>query len=119
MEDNEAIRLGITFDSNIINEKDFNCDSPIYNIYYRGNRFYCYEKGWTDLFHSDTNIKKGDYLTLRVKDRILNYFLNGKSLADSYYINSSDINNKEMYLLIHRRNIINDCQIIYSYELYD
>ena len=35
----EAVRVGITFDSNIINEKRYNYDEPPYKIYYKGNRF--------------------------------------------------------------------------------
>ena len=119
IDNNEPIRVGITFDKNIIYEKTYSLDSPKYNIYYRGNRFYSYEKGWSDLFHSDKNIKKEDYLTLKVKDGKLSYCLNGISLEDSYLINSNDINNKEMYLLIHRKNKVNECQIIYLYELND
>ena len=35
----DMIRAGITFDSNIINEKRYNYDEPPYKIYYKGNRF--------------------------------------------------------------------------------
>ena len=110
-------RVGITFDSNIINEKDFDSDSPTQIFIIEIISFILTKKDGL-IYFTLMKIKKGDYLTLKVKDGKLNYFLNGVSLGDSYLINRSNIS-KELYLLIHRRNYFSDCQIIYLYELYD
>ena len=113
----ENIRIGITFDSNIINEKNKDLDEPPYNIYYKGKRFYTYEKGWSDHFKSEITIKEGDDLIIKVKDGNMSYFHNDVSLGDPYPINNC--NNKEMHLLIHKRKDNLNCQLLYIYELID
>ena len=115
-------RVGITFDPSIIDEKNFNCDSPPYNIYTIGESlrmFYTQEKNWFKYFNSKRRIKQGDSLTIRLKNGRLDYFLNGNSIGNSYIININEINNKEMYLLVHRRNFGTDCELKYIYELID
>ena len=118
MEQSEWIRLGITFDSNIINEKRYYYDSPPYKIYYKGQRFYSYEENWIDEFISKS-MSKGDEIIIKLKDGYLNYFQNGKSLGKSYPICKDFIKNNQMYLLIHRRNKNSECELISIYELMD
>ena len=115
------IRFGITFDPNIIKETNYDMDDPKYNIYYLGqtmSSFYAYEKGWLiKYFKSDRELKNGDDLILKVKDGKLNYLLNGNSIGDPYILNKDIIDNKNMFLLIHRRNDKSECQLKYIYEL--
>ncbi len=118
----DMARVGITFDPSIIDEKNFNCDSPPYNIYTIGESlrmFYTQEKNWFKYFNSKRRIKQGDSLTIRLKNGRLDYFLNGNSIGNSYIMNINEINNKEMYLLVHRRNYGTDCELKYIYELID
>ena len=113
---------GITFDSNIINEKDDH-NSPKYNIYnkYEGRSdFYTYKKGWiSNYFKLDKGIKEGDDLIIKLKEGKLYYLCNGESIGDSYSLDLDEINNKNMYLLIHRRNTSSECKLEYIYELID
>ena len=117
----DLIRFGITFDPNIIKEKNYDMDDPKYNIYYLGqtmSSFYAYEKGWLiKYFKSDRELKNGDDLILKVKGGKLNYLLNGNSIGDPYILNKDIIDNKNMFLLIHRRNDKSECQLKYIYEL--
>ena len=117
----DLIRFGITFDPNIIKETNYDMDDPKYNIYYLGqtmSSFYAYEKGWLiKYFKSDRELKNGDDLILKVKDGKLNYLLNGNSIGDPYILNKDIIDNKNMFLLIHRRNDKSECQLKYIYEL--
>lgn len=117
------IRVGITFDPNIINETNYNIDSPKYNIYYKNqnsNWFYTYENGWIeDYFNNDECLRDGDDMVIKLKKGKLSYYLNGKTMGKSYPLDISEINNKEIYLLIHRRDIESNCQLKYIYELFD
>jgi hypothetical protein len=117
------IRVGITFDPNIINETNYNIDSPKYNIYYKNqnsNWFYTYEKGWIeDYFSNDECLRDGDDMVIKLKKGNLSYYLNGKTIGKSYPLDIAEINNKEIYLLIHRRDIESNCQLKYIYELFD
>ena len=117
----DMIRAGITFDSNIINEKEYNEDSPKYNIYYKGlENFYTYKKGWiSNYFKLDKGYKNGDDLIIKLKDGKLYYLCNGESIGDSYSLDLDEIDNKNMYLLIHRRNNLSECKLEYIYELID
>ena len=118
----EMIRVGITFDSGIINEKNNHLDSPKYVIYYKGQiskAFYCYNKGWIDYFNIGKNFESGDDLIIRVKEGKLSYYLNNQSMGDSYPLEKEDIDNKIMFLLIHRRDSDSNCQLEYIYELFD
>lgn len=113
------IRVGITFDPNIINEKKADQDSPKYNIYYLSQSLVLYNfgKGWINYSKLKKEIKEGDDLIINVKDGNLNFFLNGEFIMDSYPIEKEDIDKKDMYLLIHRRNKNSECELKYIYEL--
>ena len=115
------IRFGITFDPNIIKEKDFDLNDPPYNIYYlyQGlTDFYTYEKGWLgQFFKSDRSLKGGDDLILKIKDGKIYYFLNGNFLGDPFILDKDKINNNNMFLLIHRRDGESECQLRCIYEL--
>ena len=117
------IRAGITFDSNIINEKVYDENNPKYNIYYKyqgKQEFYTYKKGWiSNYFKLDKGIKEGDDLIIKLKEGKLYYLCNGESIGDFYSLDLDEINNKNMYLLIHRRNNESECKLEYIYELND
>ena len=116
------IRAGITFDPSIIKEKKYNLDSPNYNIYYKNQNsksFYTNNKGWFEYFKLDKCFKEEDDLIITVKDGKLGYLLNGSSMGDSYPIEKEDVNKKDMYLLIHRRNMNSQCELKYIYETLD
>ena len=115
------IRFGITFDPNIIKEKNYDMDSPPYNIYYLGkslSSFYAYEKGWLiKFFKPERELKDEDDLILKVKDGKLNYLLNGNSIGEPFSLDNDKISSKHMFLLVHRRNDNSECQLKYIYEL--
>ena len=115
----DMIRAGITFDTNIINEKDYAIDSPPYNIYYQGAiKFYDYKKGWLNHFNLG-KIKDGDNLIIKIMDGKLQFLLNNQ-FNDKYYpLKNDEINGKDMYLLIHRRNETANCELEYIYDLSD
>jgi hypothetical protein len=120
--DVDTVRIGITFDPNIIREiKDDN--SPNYKIYYihRDMRvFYDYhQKKWFRYFNGKNILKNGDDLTMILKDGKLGYLLNGKIIGEPYIVNSNDLNGENMYLLIHRRNSNSQCELKYIYEIID
>ena len=116
------IRVGITFDTNIINEKNENLDSPPYNIFYKSQnikRFYVHDKGWINLTTLDKCFKENDDLIIKVKNGELSYLLNGTDLGNSYTLNQEDIDSKKMYLLIHRRESDSQCELKYICEIID
>ena len=117
------IRIGITFDANIINETNYKNDSPKYKIYYKNqnaNCFYAYERGWIEnYFKNDEYLKDGDDMIIKLREGNLSYYLNGKSIGRSYPFDIEEINNKEIYLLIHRRDTESNCQLKYIYELFE
>ena len=117
------IRVGITFDPNIINEKDYDNDSPKYNIYYKAQRsktFYTYKMGWIqNYFQFDNGYKAGDDLIIKIKDGKLYYLCNGEPIGTYYQLNIDEIKNKNFYLLIHRRTNYSECKLEYIYELID
>ena len=120
--DVDLIRIGITFDPNIIRETiDDNC--PNYKIYYihKDMRvFYDYhQKKWFRYFNGKNILKKGDDLTVILKDGKLGYLLNGKVIGEPYVVNNNDLNGENMYLLIHRRNANSQCELKYIYEIID
>ena len=119
----DMIRFGITFDPNIIKEKSYGIDSPPYDIYYLGRSLtnvYAYEKGWINrCFRAERKLKDGDNLILKVKNGKLSYLLNGNSIGDPFELNKDKLNDKKMFLLIHRRDDISECQLKYIYELID
>ena len=113
------IRAGITFDPSVIKEKNYNWDSPNYNIYYIAEEtkyFYTNNNGWLKYFKLGKDFKEEDDLIITVKDGKLGYLLNGSSIGDSYPIEKEDVNKKDMYLLIHRRNKDSQCELKYIYE---
>ena len=117
------IRMGITFDSNIVKEKNIDNNSPLYDIYYiyEGlKNFYTYKRGWIhNVFKPGNELKSGDDLIMRLKNGKLSYLHNGVSIGDSYSLDINKINNKDFYLLVHRRNDYSQCQLKYIYELID
>ena len=120
--DVDTVRIGITFDPNIIREiSDDN--SPNYKIYYihRDMRvFYDYhQKKWFRYFNGKNLLKKDDDLTIILKNGKLGYLLNGKTIGEPYIVNSQDLNGENMYLLIHRRNSSSQCELKYIYEIID
>ena len=120
--DVDLVRIGLTFDSNIIKEaKDSN--NPNYKIYYilqDMKAIYDYhKKDWIKYFDGKNKLKNGDDLTVILKDGKLEYLLNGETIGKPYILNSKDINEETMYLLIHRRNSYSQCELKYIYELID
>ena len=118
----DYIRTGITFEPNIINESDYDLNCPGYNIYYilkDAKRFYTYDKGWFGYFKSEKGFEKGDDLIIKIKEGKIYYYINGESLGDPYPIKKSDIDSKNMYLLIHRRDKNSNCELKYLYEIFD
>ena len=120
--DVDLVRIGLTFDANIIREtKDSN--SPNYKIYYvlqDMKAIYDYNnKDWIKYFDGKNKLKNGDDLTVILKDGKLEYLLNGETIGKPYILNSNDINEETMYLLIHRRNSYSQCELKYIYELID
>jgi len=115
------IRFGITFDPNIIKEIIYDQDCPKYDIYYLCEyltSFYTYKKGWLQsIFKTDRKLKDGDYLILKIKDGKIYYLFNGNSIGDPYILDKDEIKDKNMFLLIHRRNKSSECQLKYIYEL--
>ena len=114
------VRIGITFDSKIANEKQ-DINSPNYKIYYLlqdMNTFFSYnENKWIKYFGGNNILKNEDDLTIILKNGELRYLLNGKDLGKSYIINDNDLDKEEMYLLIHRRNQYSQCELKYIYEI--
>ena len=114
------VRIGITFDSKIANEKQ-DINSPNYKIYYLlqdMNTFFSYnENKWIKYFGGNNILKNEDDLTIILKNGELRYLLNGKDLGKSYIINDNDLDKEEMYLLIHRRNKYSQCELKYIYEI--
>ena len=114
------VRIGITFDSKIANEKQ-DINSPNYRIYYLlqdMNTFFSYnENKWIKYFGGNNILKNDDDLTIILKNGELRYLLNGKDLGKSYIINDNDLDKEEMYLLIHRRNKYSQCELKYIYEI--
>ena len=120
--DVDLVRIGLTFDANIIREtKDSN--TPNYKIYYvlqDMKAIYDYNnKDWIKYFDGKNKLKNGDDLTVILKDGKLEYLLNGETIGKPYILNSNDINEETMYLLIHRRNSYSQCELKYIYELID
>lgn len=116
----DMVRIGITFDPNISNEKnDYN--EPKYKIYYILQDlidFYSYKNNkWEKYFNGKNKLKNGDDLIIIVKNRELKYLVNGKDLGKGYKINNEDLDKEDMYLLIHRRNQYSQCEIKYIYEI--
>jgi hypothetical protein len=118
--DVEMIRIGITFDSNIVNEKK-DINAPNYKIYYilqdLNNFFSYHERKWQKFFKFSNKLKNGDDLTIILNKGQLKYLINGEDLGKSYPIESSDLDEEEMYLLIHRRNQYSQCEIKYICEI--
>ena len=114
------VRIGITFDSKIANEKQ-DINSPNYKIYYLlqdMNTFFSYnENKWIKYFGGNNILKNDDDLTIILKNGELRYLLNGKDLGKSYIINDNDLDKEDMYLLIHRRNKYSQCELKYIYEI--
>ena len=114
------VRIGITFDSKIANEKQ-DINSPNYRIYYLlqdMNTFFSYnENKWIKYFGGNNILKNEDDLTIILKNGELRYLLNGKDLGKSYIIDDNDLDKEEMYLLIHRRNKYSQCELKYIYEI--
>ena len=114
------VRIGITFDSNISNEKQ-DINSPNYKVYYLlqdMNTFFSYnENKWIKYFNGKNILKNEDDLTIILKNGELRYLLNGEDLGKSYIINNNDLDEEEMYLLIHRRNQYSQCELKYIYEI--
>ena len=114
------VRIGITFDSKIANEKQ-DINSPNYKIYYLlqdMNTFFSYnENKWIKYFGGNNILKNEDDLTIILKNGELRYLLNGKDLGKSYIINDNDLDKEDMYLLIHRRNKYSQCELKYIYEI--
>ena len=114
------VRVGITFDPNIINEKS-DLNSPEYKIYYilqDMNSFYSYhEKVWAKFYNGKNKLRNGDYLTITLKKGMLRYSVNNEDLGKYYYINKEDLDNNDMYLFIHRRNQYTQCELEYIYEI--
>ena len=115
----DMIRAGITFDPSIIYEKQADIDSPWYNIYYINQDLKLYNNNWIGYSKLGRVITEGDDLIIKVKDRKLNYLLNGVPIADCYPIKKEDIDRKDMYLLIHRRNKNSESELKYICELID
>ena len=118
--DVSMVRVGITFDSNIINDKKDN-NSPNYKIYYilqDLNDFYSYDnKKWNKVFQGKNQLKNGDDLTIILKGGELRYLHNGEDLGHSYKININDLNENDIYLLVHRRNPYSQCELKYIYDI--
>ena len=114
------VRIGITFDSKIANEKQ-DINSPNYKIYYLlqdMNTFFSYnENKWIKYFGGNNILKNEDDLTIILKNGELRYLLNGKDLGKSYIINDNDLDKEDMYFLIHRRNKYSQCELKYIYEI--
>ena len=114
------VRIGITFDSKIANEKQ-DINSPNYKVYYLlqdMNTFFSYnENKWIKYFGGNNILKNEDDLTIILKNGELRYLLNGKDLGKSYIINDNDLDKEDMYLLIHRRNKYSQCELKYIYEI--
>ena len=116
----EMVRIGITFDPNIVNEKK-DKNMPQYRIYYilqDLNDFYSYhEKKWKRYFGGRNRLKNGDDLTIILNNGKLKYLINGDDLGKEYTINNRDLDEENMYLLIHRRNQYSQCELKYIYEI--
>ena len=114
------VRIGITFDPNIVNEKK-DKNMPQYRIYYilqDLNDFYSYhEKKWKSYFGGRNRLKNGDDLTIILNNGKLKYLINGDDLGKEYTINNRDLDEENMYLLIHRRNQYSQCELKYIYEI--
>ena len=120
--DVDLVRIGLTFDSNIIKEtKDSN--NPNYKVCYilqdMKSIYDYHKKNWIRYFEGKNKLKNGDDLTVILKDGKLEYLLNGETIGKPYILNSKDINEETMYLLIHRRNSYSQCELKYIYELID
>ena len=96
-----------------------NGGDDIYYILKDAKRFYTYDKGWFGYFKSEKGFEKGDDLIIKIKEGKIYYYINGESLGDPYPIKKSDIDSKNMYLLIHRRDPISQCELKYIYEIFD
>ena len=113
------IRIGITFDENIIKEK-VDENQPLYKIYYISedlNQFYDLDNGWrNNIFKwNGEKLKKGDNLELTFLEGNLSYSVNGQKIDGTMKL--KDYDKKDIYLLIHRRNKLSNCQIVSIEEI--
>ena len=116
------LRIGISLDTDIINEKNGCLDSPQYRIYYKSQgprKFYSYESGWERVFNADRGFEKGDAVIMRLKNGEISYLINNEDIGRRFKMKIDEINNNEIYLLIHRREDTSQCEIKYIYELID
>ena len=112
-----SIRAGITFDKNIIN---FNSDAdcPQYDIYYiYQNLSACYslKGGWKHFQGNYRKLHTGDNIIITLFNKELKYKVNDTEINFSEKI--PEIDNKEMYLLVHDRNKNCNCNILYITEI--
>jgi len=112
------IRSGITLDKNIMNSnKDDN--TPKYDIYYVLEdlyEFYSLKGQWKSYKGIGRNLQKGDYMTITLLDGEMRYKVNETTLDFVENIQLQD--NKEIYLLVHDRNLKSKCNIIYITEIF-
>ena len=112
-----SIRAGITFDKNIIN---FNSDDdgPQYDIYYicqNLNACYSLKGGWKHFQGNYRNLHTGDNIIITLFNKELKYKVNDTEINFSEKI--PEIDNKEMYLLVHDRDKNCKCNILYITEI--
>ena len=118
----DMLRIGISFDTDIINEKNGCVDSPKYRIYYKSQgprKFYSYESGWKSVFNADRGFQKGDDVIMRLKNGEISYLINDEDIGRRFKMKIDEINNNKFYLLIHRREDTSQCEIKYICELID
>ena len=112
------IRSGITLDKNIINlNKDENC--PKYDIYYILEdlcEFYSLNGEWKNFKGITRKLQKGDSMTIALLDGIMRFKVNETILDFVENIQLQD--NKEIYLLVHDRNLNSKCNITYITEIF-
>ncbi len=114
------IRTGISFSKEIANDPN-DVNNPQYDIYCILEdlvQFYTKHNGWKNCFsRGGKSLKSGDIMTITLKNGELRYAINDCDLGSVIKI---DLNKKkDMYLLIHARNLKSKAELIYISEIFN
>ena len=113
----KCIRSGITFDKNIINFNS-DADSPQYDIHYIYEGLeacYSLKGGWKHFKGINHELQAGDNMIITLLNKELKYKVNDIEINFTEKI--GDVDNKEIYLLVHDRDINCKCNILYITEI--
>ena len=113
----DYIRAGITLDKNIINFKS-DADSPKYDIHYISDGLsacYSLKGGWKYFKGFNRRLQAGDNIIITLFNKELKYKVNDIEINFTEKI--PEVDNKEIYLLVHDRYQNCKCNILYITEI--